>query len=297
MQDADASWSGTPLTFPRIQDADCCGRIAAAGRGVHPPRIGERVLVRNMLRTYVDCQPFQRWTFGSGCDGAFAQFAVAPARETHKVECDWSDVELAAVPCAHSTAEGMRHRTQVGRGQHVVITGASGSVGSAAIQLAKRRGARFTAVAGAAKAGEMLALGADRPVPRDESLVEHLGADADAVVIDVAAGPVFSELLPVLKRGGRYAVAGAIAAPIVELDVRTLYLKDLRFFGCTFQEDVVFENLVDYIERGEIRPLVGRTYPQWTSSRRRRTSCPSGSAGSWSSSPPNERLPGVPDAD
>jgi NADPH:quinone reductase-like Zn-dependent oxidoreductase len=47
----------------------------------------------------------------------------------------------------------------------------------------------------------------------------------------------------------------------VTLDVRTLYLKDLTFFGCTFQEDLVFENLVSYIERGEIRPVVARTYP------------------------------------
>lgn len=64
-----------------------------------------------------------------------------------------------------------------------------------------------------------------------------------------------------MKRGGRYAVAGAIAGPIVELDVRTLYLKDLTLFGCTFQDDVVFENLLRYKERGEIRPNVGKTYP------------------------------------
>ena len=64
-----------------------------------------------------------------------------------------------------------------------------------------------------------------------------------------------------LRRGGRYATAGAIAGPLVELDVRTLYLKDLTLFGCTFQQDEVFENLVSYIERGEIRPLVAKTFP------------------------------------
>jgi NADPH:quinone reductase-like Zn-dependent oxidoreductase len=63
-----------------------------------------------------------------------------------------------------------------------------------------------------------------------------------------------------LKKGGRYAVAGAIAGPIVELDVRTLYLKDLSFFGCTFQDEVVFPNLVSYIERGEIRPHVSKVF-------------------------------------
>ena len=68
------------------------------------------------------------------------------------------------------------------------------------------------------------------------------------------------KLLDTLLRGGRYATAGAIAGPLVELDVRTLYLKDLTFFGCTFQDDAVFENLVAYIERGEIRPLVAKTF-------------------------------------
>lgn len=261
IQDADASWSGEPMAFPRIQGGDCCGRIVAVGTGVDAGRIGERVIVRNMLRSYVDYRPMECWTFGSECDGAFAQYAKAPARETYKVECEWSDVELASVPCAYSTAENLLHRAGVVAGEHVIITGASGGVGSAAIQLAKRRGAVVTAVAAKSKADQMVALGADRVHPRGESILKALGRETADVVVDVAAGPDFTELLDVLKNGGRYAVAGAIAGPIVELDVRTLYLKDLTFLGCTFQEDVVFENLITYIERGEIRPVVGKTYP------------------------------------
>ncbi|SFO65432.1 NADPH:quinone reductase [Paracoccus pantotrophus] len=259
--DDDASWSGTALTFPRIQGADCCGRIVAVGEGVSPDRIGERVLVRNMLRSYVGYRPWECWTFGSECDGAFAQYAKAPARETYKVDCDWSDVELASVPCAYSTAEGMVHRARVGEGEHVLITGASGGVGSAAIQLARRRGARVSAIAGQNKAEQLKALGADHVIPRGDRLADHIEPQSVDVVLDVVAGPAFPELLQVLKRGGRYAVAGAIAGPIVELDVRTLYLKDLTFFGCTFQEDEVFENLISYIERGEIRPNVAGTWP------------------------------------
>lgn len=260
-QDADASWSGVPLAFPHIQGADCCGRIAAVGDGVDPGRIGERVLVRNMLRSYTDYRPFECWTFGSECDGGFAQYAVAPARETYRIDCDWSDVELASLPCAYSTAEGMLHRAAVGAGEHVLIAGASGGVGSAAIQLANRRGAIVTAISSPDKALQLLAIGADRILSRGESIVAGLGRESVDVVLDVAAGPSFGELLDVLKKGGRYAVAGAIAGPIVELDVRTLYLKDLTFFGCTFQDDMVFENLVSYVERGEIRPLVGKSYP------------------------------------
>lgn len=260
-EEDDASWTGEALKFPRIQGADCCGHVVAVGECVDPARIGERVIVRNLLRTYVDYRPWECWTFGSECDGAFAQYTKAPSRETLKVESTWSDVELATLPCAYSTAEGMLHRANVVAGDIVLVTGASGGVGSSAIQLAKRRGATVIAVSGEDKAGQVKALGSDRVVARSESLLKTVGKETVDVVIDVAAGPAFPELLDVLKRGGRYAVAGAIAGPIVELDVRTLYLKDLTFFGCTFQQDIVFENLVSYVERGEIRPNIGRVYP------------------------------------
>lgn len=260
-QDEDASWSGEPLSFPRIQGADCCGRIVAVGSEVDTSRVGERVLVRNMLRTYVDWRPYECWTFGSECDGGFAQYAKAPAREVYKVDCDWSDADLASLPCAYSTAEGMLHRASVKQTDHVLITGASGGVGAAAIQLCKRRGARVTAVGGADKAKQMLALGADQVIPRGESVFKKLGKNAIDVVLDLVAGAAFADLLTVMKKGGRYAVAGAIAGPIVELDVRTLYLNDLSFFGCTFQEDEVFANLISYVERGELRPHVANVYP------------------------------------
>ena len=81
------------------------------------------------------------------------------------------------------------------------------------------------------------------------------------MVVDLVAGPKWPTLLDVLRPGGRYAVSGAIGGPIVELDVRTLYLKDLSFFGCTVLEPVVFGNLVKLIEAGKIKPLVAGTYP------------------------------------
>ncbi|MBN8630653.1 MAG: alcohol dehydrogenase family protein [Rhodobacterales bacterium] len=256
----DASWSGIPLHFPRIQGADACGRILAVGDGVDPARIGQRVLVRNMLQSYVDYRPYECWTFGSEIDGGFAQFTVAPSREVYAVECDWSDAQLASIPCAYSTAENMLHRAKAGA-ERILITGASGGVGSAAVQLAKRRGTEVIAVCAATKAAEVRALGADRTVDRNADLVAELGRNSIDLVVDIVAGPAWPQLLDVLRTGGRYACAGAIAGPITEIDLRTLYLKDLTLFGCTFQEDAVFENLVRYIEAGEIRPVVARTYP------------------------------------
>lgn len=256
----DASWTGAALKFPRIQGADACGRIVAVGEGVDPGRIGERVIVRNLLRTYVGWKPWECWTFGSECDGGFAQYTVAPSRESFAVNCDWSDAELAAIPCAWSTAENMLHRGKVGA-EVVLITGASGGVGSSAVQLAKLRGATVIALAGKAKTDEVMALGADRVIDRDADLVAALGPDSVDVVLDLVGGPGWPPLLEVLRKGGRYVISGAIAGPLVELDLRTLYLKDLTLFGATFQEDEVFENLVSYIEAGRIRPVIAKTYP------------------------------------
>jgi NADPH:quinone reductase-like Zn-dependent oxidoreductase len=257
----DGGWSGAPLHFPRIQGADCCGRIVAVGDGVAAARSGERVIVRPMMRPPLDAGPFACWTLGSECDGAFAEYTAVPAAEAYPVACDWSDVELASVPCAYSTAENLLHRARVRDGERVLVTGASGGVGSAAVQLAKRRGAHVTGVASCAKAADVRGLGADAVVRRDDDLVEVLGKEAVDVVVDVVGGPAWPGLLEVLRRGGRLAMAGAIGGPIVELDLRTLYLKDISLLGCTHQEDEVFENLIGYVERGEIRPVVARTYP------------------------------------
>jgi NADPH:quinone reductase-like Zn-dependent oxidoreductase len=127
--------------------------------------------------------------------------------------------------------------------------------------LAKRRDAEVIAIAGESKAEAVLALGADNVILRGDSIQAAIGRDSVHVVVDLVAGPQWPELLDVLKTGGRYVCAGAIAGPIVEFDVRTLYLKDLTLIGCTFQDDIVFENLIRYIEGGEIRPVVAKTYP------------------------------------
>ncbi len=259
--DADGSWTGAPLRFPRIQGADCCGHIVAVGAKVDPARTGERVLVRSCLLGYSATRPFESCWLGSERDGAFAEYTRVPASDAFAVDGDWSDVELGSVPCAWSTAEGLLHRSRVAEGDRVLVTGASGGVGSAAVQLARCRGAEVIAVAGGAKAAWVRELGAARVIDRDEDPLDALGRESVSVVIDLVAGARWSRLLDVLRRGGRYATAGAIAGPLVELDTRTLYLKDLTLYGCTWQEPAVFENLVALIGQGRVRPVVSRTYP------------------------------------
>lgn len=251
----DSAWTGAAIAFPRIQGADCCGQIVAAGDGVAAGRIGERVMVR-ALQTHDrgDGRPVTE-TLGSESDGAFAEYVRVRAHDAIAVNSPLSDIELASFPCAFSTAEGMIQRAGIDGGR-VLITGASGGVGSAAIQLAKRRGAHVTAVSSREKAAALAEIGADEVLERSDTPPQK---SFDSV-IDLVGGPTWPHLLESLREGGAYAVAGAIAGPIVELDLRTLYLRDLTLFGCTHQADNIFTDLVGYIERGEIRPVVTETY-------------------------------------
>lgn len=257
----DASWSGESIKFPRIQGADVCGRIVAVGAGVDTERVGERVLIEPCIREAGGQKLEKPWYLGSECDGGFAEYTVVAARHCYGVESQLSDSELASFPCSYSTAENLLTRSNVGPGDTILVTGASGGVGSATVQLANVRGARVSAVTSPEKSAALKQLGAERTLGRDCPLVDALGRDSIDVVIDLVAGPKWSELLDVLRPGGRYAVAGAIGGAMVELDVRTLYLKDLSFFGCTVLEPEVFSNVVKLIERRDVSPLVAQRFP------------------------------------
>jgi NADPH:quinone reductase-like Zn-dependent oxidoreductase len=257
----DAAWSGTPLVFPRIQGADVCGTIVAVGEGVAAARFGERVLIEPCLREADGGVLKTPWYFGSECDGGFAQYTRVAACHAHAIKSDLTDVELASFPCSYSTAENMLTRASVEAGETVLVTGASGGVGSAAVQLARARGAQVVAVTSRSKEETVAGLGAQHTLTRDDDYVVTLGVNSVDVVIDLVAGPKWPSLLDLLRPSGRYAVAGAIGGAIVALDVRTLYLKDLSFFGCTVLAPKVFSNLVKRIERGEIKPLVAEIYP------------------------------------
>ena len=256
----DASWSGQPIKFPRIQGADVCGHIIAVGREVSTDRIDERVLIEPCIREANGIILDQPWYFGSECDGGFAEYTVVASRHAHKIESELSNVQLASFPCSYSTAENLLTRAKVKSGEHVLVTGASGGVGSAAVQLAKARGANVWAVTKSIKADSVRELGADETISRETDLKVTPGSNSLDAVIDLVAGDKWPQYLEALRPGGRYAVAGAIAGPLVELDVRTLYLKDLSLFGCTVLEPEVFNNLISRIEQGTVKPVVAHSF-------------------------------------
>ena len=257
--EADAAWSGNPMKFPRIQGADCCGQITSVGSAIDPARIGERVLVRTMqepVNVDGDLIPI---TLGSEIEGAFAEYLSVRASEAFVIDSPLDDAELASFPCSYSTAEGLLQRARVGA-ERVLITGASGGVGSAAVQLAAMRGASVVAGTTGAHVDDVRGIGAGESVDRAGDLVDQLGESSIDVVIDLVGGPHFESLIRVLRPGGRYATAGAVAGPHVALDLRDLYLKDLTFYGCTFHPKSVFTDLVSYIEQDRIQPLVAARY-------------------------------------
>ncbi len=230
-QKPDGGWNaGTP--FPFIQGTDCCGIVVEVAGDTDKHLMGRRVLVRACMRPNGFSSPDNIW-LGSDFDGAFAQFLKVPACEVFPIDCDWSDAELATIPCAYGTAENMVNRAGIGTGMRVLVAGASGGVGSAVVQLAKRRGAYVIAIAAHAKMDQLRALGADRVIERDADPVEALGKDSVDVVVDNVAGSQFGAMLAVLRRSGKYVSSGAISGPIVALDMRVFYLKELTLIGCT----------------------------------------------------------------
>lgn len=257
----DASWAGEAIHFPRIQGIDVCGDIVDIGKNVNPSRIGEQVLVEPCLKEAAGKTLESPWFLGSECDGGFAEFVAVASRHAHKIASPLSVTDLASFPCSYSTAENMLTKARVKAGEVVLVTGASGGVGSAALQLIKSRGAEAIVVTSPAKVDGLITLGASKAITRAESLISTLGENTVDVVVDLVGGDTWPELLQILKPGGRYAVAGAIGGPIVSLDLRTLYLKDLSLFGCTVLEDSVFPNLISQIENGRIKPLVSQIFP------------------------------------
>ena len=261
-------WAGD-IAFPRIQGADVVGRIAALGDGVDAGRIGERVVCDPYIRDSDDEEGLESAGFlGADYDGGFAQFTVVPSENAVEVpdSVSLSDEAIATLPCSGGTAMNMLLMASVGEADLMLVTGASGGVGTFLIQIGKWLGAEVVAVASTEKHEALRALGADGVVDRKAEDLSGAALSASggrrfSVVADVVGGEDFAGYLSLLRRGGRYVTAGAIAGPLVTLDLRTLYLKNLSFFGSTVYRRAAFPTLMRALEDGAIRPAVAATRP------------------------------------
>jgi NADPH:quinone reductase-like Zn-dependent oxidoreductase len=259
------SWGDRIQQFPRIQGADVAGIIVAVGTGVELARIGERVIVDPWLLGRGEWMDARRSDyFGSECDGGFADFTTVRAENAIAVNCALAAAELATFPCAYGTAENLISRTDLKPGETVAVAGASGGVGTAAIQLCRLRGARVIAIAAASKARALMGLGAHVVVDRktddlEGALREAAGGTLD-VALDVVGGQTFMHLINALRQGGRYSASGAISGPMAQFDLRQMIYKDLQLTGATIVPPGTLQRIVRLIEQRSLQPVLAQTF-------------------------------------
>lgn len=263
---AVAGWRGVPLTFPRIQGGDIAGRVVGVGEGVEPQRVGQRVVVdpARYDGDTDDANPTE--ILGSERDGGFAQFVVVDDVQAYAVDdSPLTDEQLACLPIAFGTAMGMLERAEVTQGERLVVTGASGGVGLAVVELAAARNAHVVAVTSDGKQQAVRDAGAAEVVVRSapslaDAIRRTAGGPVDAIA-DVVGGEVLATVFPLLRDGGRLVIAGAIAGPVVEFDLRVLYLHQRRLIGSSMHTPAHFRQLVVLARRGAISPHVANVYP------------------------------------
>ena len=265
---AVSTWrrQGNTLTFPRIQGTDTVGTIAAVGDGVSPDRIGERVMVDFSIYNRDDDSLADIDYMGHGRDGGYAEYQAVPAENAHVVDTELSDVELATFCCAYLTGEQMLERAALKAGERVLVTGASGGVGSGIVQLARARGAIPYAVVGKGKEQAVRDIGAEavitRGVGRPASRRERSdGRQADrrrgrpgrrrrcSTTSCASSGPRAAT-----RRRARSPVrwCSSISAPCISSSCNSTARARARARD--------FRRIVRYIEAQEIRPLVGGVY-------------------------------------
>ncbi len=263
--DAVASFGDSPLQFPIIQGADIAGVIVSCGTNIDPSRNGQRVIVDfGIYAGPGDDIPSHDY-IGSCRPGGFAEYVAVPAENAHSVETSLSDVELATFCCAYITGEHMLRRARVLEGERVLVTGASGGVGSGVIQLCRARGAIPYAVVGAGKEEAVISIGAEGTITRNKgSLIEAVAEITKNkpidIVVDTVSGPMLPGLIEILSPQGRYVTCGAVGGPIVEIDMRRIYLKNLELHGATQGTRRDFAAVRDYALSGNIKPLVAGTF-------------------------------------
>ncbi len=261
-----ASFGDSPLQFPLIQGADIAGVIVTTGADIDVSRAGERVMVDFGIYAGTGDDIPSHDYIGSGRPGGFAEYVAVPAENAHAVDTSLTDAELATFCCAYVTGEHMLRRARVTTGERVLVTGASGGVGSGVIQLCRARGAIPYAVVGAGKEEAVKEIGAEDTVTRERgdlinAVATMMGSEPVDVVVDTVSGPMLPDLFEILRPQGRYATCGAVGGAVVEIDMRRIYLKNLDIYGATQGTRRDFAAVRDYALSGAIKPLLAGTYP------------------------------------
>src|SRR5690554_971310 len=254
------------LAFPRIQGADIAGRVVAVGDGVSEGRVGERGLLDFNIyashRTDINLTPD---FYGHGADGGYAEYVAVPSDQFHHVpNPELADAELAALGmCSYQTAYHMLVSAGVRAGERVLVTGASGGVGTALIQLCRILGAVPYAVSQPEKAEALMALGAEAVIDRGdldgfaERVLEATGGAPIDTVMDLVGGEMTDRFIDTMIQDlrvrttyPRLSTAGASGGNISEILWTRIYLYQVQLFGVSHGTREEAEQLVEWIQIG-----------------------------------------------
>ncbi len=238
------------LRRPRngIRGMDFAGVVAAVAGDVADVRVGDKV-------------------FGWTRAGALAEYVRVPAGNLVPVPANLSIVQAAAVPTSAMTAlQAVRDIASVRPGQTVLVTGASGGVGSFAVQIAKAFGAEVTGVCSSRNVELVRSLGADHVVDYEKTDFTSTGKRYDVILDNVEAQPLAAvrkaltptgTLIPNSGRGGRWL--GPIGRIVNARILSRFTRQQLKpFTSVARREDLI--TLADLLTTGQVKPLIDRTY-------------------------------------
>ncbi len=268
---------GVPIVRPHVLGSDVSGIVDALGSDVENVRVGERVLV-NPGFSDGTCEQCRRGQdslcrnyriLGEHTQGSVAPFVVVPARNVHPIPDGLGFPEAAAAPLVFETA--WRALVTVGElraGERVAIVGAGGGTATAALQIAKLRGATVAVVSrSGAKAERARSLGADAGLTFDEShpldrvLWEWSDKRGVDLIFDSVGSPTIARSLQAISRGGRIVVIGATAGSKAEIELRTLFWRQASIRGSTMASAAEFAAMLHELTEGRLRPVIDSVHP------------------------------------
>jgi len=264
-----------PIHLPAISGVDVAGDIAEVGSGVSGWRPGDRVVLYPSLscgrcdacRAGEESMCAHYRIFGEDVSGGLAEYCRVPAGNLEALPEHLSYLEAAAVPVAYTTAWRMLTVADVRPQDRVLVLGASGGVGSAAVVLARRCGAYVFAVTGGEEKVERLrAVGANRPIDREQEDFEAVvAAETEGRGVDVAVNPVGGDswrpTLRSLAMGGRMAICGATIGDNPAVSIREIYQSHRQILGAPMGNRRDFRAVLDLLLRREITPVVHVALP------------------------------------
>ncbi len=268
---------GLPVetTMPHIGGSDVAGTVDAVGAGVSDWRGGERVVVNPTLSCGSCawclegeeplCDEFR--ILGEHTQGGFAEYVVVPAGNLYRIPDHVPFERAAAAPLVFLTAwRGLVTRGRLTANESVLITAASGGVGTAAIQIAKLLGATVFAVTSSPWVERVAQLGADRVFDRldgdyGRDLWAATGKRGVDVIFDSVGAATFKQNARALAKRGRMVVYGATTGAEGTLDIRTLFWRQLEILGTTMSTPAEFRTVMDHLFSGELSPVVDVAWP------------------------------------